>query len=119
MVHARQPASPAPYAVAAPARQNGHVACGEGKGTPAQLNDAGTLSDEVKGRPAFGLAGMIGGPLRAELAQLLQFRPHAEQRCQPTQGIDRHARRLKIDPLGHPSEPRGHPAVCTTGLHPT
>lgn len=64
---------------------------------------------------------MIGAPLRAESAQLLQFRPHAEQRCQPTQGIDRprHAQFLKIDPLSHPSEPRGHPAVCTTALHPT
>jgi len=107
-----------PYAVAPPARQNGHVACGEGNGTPAQLNDAGALSDEVKGRPSFGLAGMIGGPLRAEPAQLLQFRPHAEQQCQPTQGIDRprHARRLKIDPLGHPSEPQA-PGLSVAVVH--
>ena len=66
-----------------PTRQDGNVARRKSDRATEliQFDNAGALRNEVKLRPASRFSRMIGEPLRAEPAHLLQFRAHAEQRA--------------------------------------
>jgi hypothetical protein len=55
-----------------------------------------TIRNDMERRPTGFLQVMRGGPLRTKTAELLQLRPHAEQRRQPCEDIRRgiHGRHL-------------------------
>ncbi len=77
--------------VAAAVRQHRHVAGLERHALVlGHVQQASALGDDMERRPA-GFRGFVRrGPLRAELAELLEFGPHAQQRAQPGEDVGLH-----------------------------